>query len=187
MSVVLQEVWLSLSPPPRVFSGISLRPREALRGNYLGRISCTYSHTEMIFGTIFKYSKTNYMQNKWQHFIENTKVMWCWLFLACHLRVDKRGPSTTFQNSVIVSTWKPITWFLWHSVSLVVCKHVVYLTPPLVTYACHLLEVHCWYQIKRGAAPVILFLGQTKIYHKQRYASPGNVIGEFHVISEKQT
>ena len=60
MSVVLQEVWLSLSPPPRVFSGISLRPREALRGNYLGRISCTYSHTEMIFGTIFKYSKTNY-------------------------------------------------------------------------------------------------------------------------------
>ena len=73
MSVVLQEVWLSLSPPPRVFSGISLRPREALRGNYLGRISCTYSYTEMIFGTIFKYSKTNYMQNKWQHFIKKHK------------------------------------------------------------------------------------------------------------------
>ena len=177
MYVVLQEVWPSLS-------GISLRRWEEITLDvspvliliqkwYLAPFLSTPRQTTC---------KTNDSIS-----LKNTKVMWCWLFLACHLRVDKRGPSTTFQNSVIVSTWKPITWFLWHSVSLVVCKHVVYLTPPLVTYACHLLEVHCWHQIKRGAAPVIFFLGQTKIYHKQRYASPGNVIGEFHVISEKQT
>jgi len=169
MYVVLQEVWLSLSPPPRVFSGISLRPREALRGNYLGRISCTYSYTEMILAPFLSTPRQTTCKTNDSISLKNTKVMWCWLFLACHLRVDKRGPSTTFQNSVIVSTWKPITWFLWHSVSLVVCKHVVYLTPPLVTYACHLLEVHCWHQIERSAAPITFLLGQTKIYHKQRY------------------
>ena len=98
MSVVLQEVWLSLSPPPRVFSGISLRPREALRGNYLGRISCTYSHTEMIFGTIFKYSKTNYMQNKWQHFIKKHKSYAVLTVLACHLQVDERGQALPFKT-----------------------------------------------------------------------------------------
>ena len=27
----------------------------------------------MTFGTIFKYSKTNYMQKKWQHFIKKHK------------------------------------------------------------------------------------------------------------------
>ena len=41
------------------------------------------------------------------------------------VRVDEREPSTTFQNSIIISRWKPITWFLLHSVSLVMFNNVV--------------------------------------------------------------
>ena len=57
--------------------------------------------------------------------LKNTKVMWWWLFLVCYERVDKKGPSTTFQNGVILNRWKPITWFLLHSVSLVLYNYVV--------------------------------------------------------------
>ena len=117
MSVVLHETWPSLSPPPRVFSGISLRPPEAPGGNYVGLISCTFSYTEMIFGTIFKYSKTKYMQKEVQRFIKKQKSYV--VLTVSGLSLDGGGNAAKhyLQNSVIVSTWMQITSFLLCSLS----------------------------------------------------------------------
>ena len=84
---------------------------------YLGHISCSLSHMEMIFGTILKYSKADYMHKNWQHFIKKHKSYAVLTVSGLSLAGGRKGPSTTFQNSVIIARWERITWFLLRSLT----------------------------------------------------------------------
>ena len=71
----------------------------------------------MIFGTIFKYSKTKYMQKEVQRFIKKQKSYV--VLTVSGLSLDGGGNAAKhyLQNSVIVSTWMQITSFLLCSLS----------------------------------------------------------------------
>ena len=88
----------------------------------------------MIFGTIFKYSKTKYMQKEVQCFIKKQKSYAVLTVSGLSLDGGGNAAKHCLHNSVIVSTWMQITWFLLCSLS-----HTLHLSAAFSDILCSLL------------------------------------------------